>query len=75
MIFDPHMNFCLHYESVLNKVVSRLKYLRGIKRFLSTHVMKINRSRRIYSRGETSVPTVINVVMFEMFCQHLENVL
>jgi hypothetical protein len=49
LIFDPHMNFCLHYDSVLNKVVSRLKYLRGIKRFLSAHVMKIMLNSYVHS--------------------------
>jgi hypothetical protein len=35
LILDPHMTFHLHYESVLKKVISRLKYLRGVKRFVS----------------------------------------
>jgi hypothetical protein len=48
-IFDPHMNFCLHYDSVLKKVVSRLKYLRGIKRFLSFRVMKIMLNSYVHS--------------------------
>jgi hypothetical protein len=38
--FDPHLNLTFHYNSVLKKVVSRIKYLRGIKRYLTPQVMK-----------------------------------
>jgi hypothetical protein len=39
LLLDNHLNFNLHFESVLSKVASRLKYILGIKRYLSCHAM------------------------------------
>jgi hypothetical protein len=38
--FDPHLIFNVHFNSVIKNVVSRVKYLRGIKRYLTPQVMK-----------------------------------
>jgi hypothetical protein len=46
--FDPHLNFTIHYNYVIKKVVGRIKYLRGIKRFL-TQVMKTMLNAYIHS--------------------------
>jgi hypothetical protein len=47
--FDPHLHFSCHYNSVLKKVVSRIKYLRGIKRYLTSQVMKTMINAYIHS--------------------------
>jgi hypothetical protein len=47
--FDPHLNFTFHYNSVLKKVVGRIKYLRGIKRYLTPQVMKTMLNAYIHS--------------------------
>jgi hypothetical protein len=39
LLLDTRLNFNLHFESVLSKVASRLKYILGIKRYLSCHAM------------------------------------
>lgn len=38
--FEPTMGFNKHYEIISKKVSQRLKYLAGIKRFMSVNVMK-----------------------------------
>jgi hypothetical protein len=47
--FDPHLNFTIHYNSVIKKEVGRIKYLRGIKRFLTPQVMKTMLNAYIHS--------------------------
>jgi hypothetical protein len=47
--FDPHLNFIIHYNSVLKKVVGRIKYLTGIKRFLTPQVMETMLNAYIHS--------------------------
>jgi len=39
LTFDPYMKFYKHYDSVKLKVSHRLKYLHGVKRYLSKNVM------------------------------------
>jgi hypothetical protein len=47
--FDPHLNFNFHYNSVLKKVVGRIKFMRGIKRYLTPQVMKTMLNAYIHS--------------------------
>jgi hypothetical protein len=47
--FDPHLNFNVYFKSVTTKVVSRIKYLRGVKRYLTPQVMKIMVNSYIHS--------------------------
>jgi hypothetical protein len=39
LILDPHLNFNLHYDYVLKRVCQRVKFLYGIKRYLSQQAM------------------------------------
>jgi hypothetical protein len=39
LLLDPHLNFNLHFDNVLLKVASRLKYILGVKRHLSCQAM------------------------------------
>lgn len=38
---DPHLNFKKHFDVVCEKVASKLKYLRGFKRYINEHVLKV----------------------------------
>jgi hypothetical protein len=39
LLLDPHLNFNLHFEYVSSKVASRIKYILGVKRYLSCQAM------------------------------------
>jgi hypothetical protein len=39
LLLDPHLNFNLHFEYVSTKVSGRLKYILGVKRYLSCQAM------------------------------------
>jgi hypothetical protein len=39
LLLDPHLNFNKHFEYVISKVSSRIKYIMGVKRHLSTKAM------------------------------------
>jgi hypothetical protein len=47
--FDPHLNFNVHFKTVTSKVVSRIKYLWGVKRYLTPQVMKIMVNSYVHS--------------------------
>jgi hypothetical protein len=47
--FDAHLNFTFHYNSGLKKVVGRIKYLIGIKRYSTPQVMKTMLNAYIHS--------------------------
>jgi hypothetical protein len=47
--FDPHLSFNVHYNAVSRKVVARIKYLRGVKRYLTPHIIKIMRNAYVHS--------------------------
>jgi len=49
IIFDPCMKFTKHFLSVQSKISHRLKYLYGIKRFLSKNVMVIMINAYVHS--------------------------
>lgn len=46
---DPHLNFKKHYDVVCKKVIAKLKYLRGVKRYLNVHVLKIMINAYVHS--------------------------
>jgi hypothetical protein len=82
--FDPHLNFTFHYNSVLKKVVGRIKYLRGIKRYLTPQVMKTMLNAYIHSvidygldiwavQPETELQQIqrrIDRFLLEFYCPH-----
>lgn len=49
VILDPHMSFNLHYDHVVKKVASNLKFMYGIRRNLNDHVMRIMLNAYVHS--------------------------
>ncbi len=46
---DCTLSFKLHFESVLNKLSNKIKYLRGFKRYLNKRVFKVMVNAHIHS--------------------------
>lgn len=53
--FEPSMRFNKHFHEVSNKVTQRLKYLCGIKRYLTFNVMKVMISAYVHSVVEYAI--------------------